>query len=483
MSQMEIENKNPKKMKKSFFIAVLLIVLLNTFLVFQTRENSIINGYDKKIVGVVNPNNPIANIVYKGVFAISQRNSEWIFTFLFSNIFVLFFYFAIKKYSDPNIAFFSSIVLIFSPAHLFFNSSFNFIFLLEFVIVLIMFLFSLKNKIYIFFGFFLLMCATLLNPIFLVILTILTIFSIWRKKEFRKTKLSFFSIYVIFALVYYLLFGGLTKQLPSYPLSSILDFLFEFSLIYGILLISLLLAVVNFFIGSYNEHQKKIIALFLGSFAMIFISLYYVPILNILISALCGATICFIVSRKWEILTVKVTTFFIIMLLLIYSSAQFFYFLSFAPPSLDILTQINSLNKVNFDFTTLASHPLYEVYIKRNCSNETFYNVESSQYLSRNFKEIIKYWNNTKQFDQETILNIYDFFYSRSIERTLETGKSLNISYILITENMRQGLTWEKKEEGLLFVIRNKNVFERLNETETTLFIRINYDNLNKEIN
>jgi hypothetical protein len=469
MIEMEIENKNLERIKKSFFVAIFLIVLLNTILVFQTRENSVLGGFDKKIVGT-------------GVSAISQSKSEWLFTFLFSNCFVLLFYFAIKKYSNSNIAFFSSIVLIFSPTHLFFNSSFSFIFLIEIIIVLVMFLLSLKNKIWVFFGFFLLVCATFLNPIFLLILTTLTAFSIWRREEFRKTQFFFFLMYVITVRLYYLFFGGITKQLPSYPMMSVLDFLFEFSLIFGILLISLILAIVNFFIGSYNEQQKKIIALFLGSFAMIFISLYYVPFLNILISALCGATICFIVSRKWEILTVKVTTFFIIMLLLIYSSAQFFYFLSVAPPSLEILTQINSIDNTGFDFTTLASHPLYEVYIQRNCGDETFYNVESSQYLSRNFKEIILYWNNTKQFDQDTILNIYDFFYSRSIKRTLEAGKSLNISHVLITENMRRGLTWEKKEEGLLFVIRNKDVFERVRETDNILLIKINYDNLNKEL-
>ncbi|GEM_PF-3523884 len=481
MIYMEFENVSVGKKKNYFLIAIALIVLLNSFLIFQTQENSIISGFDKKIVMQDDLPNPVLSKFSSFISLVSNMDVGWLLVFLLLNIFILLFYFAIRNYSDSNVAFFSSIVLIFSPTHLFFNSSFNLIFLLELIIVLIFLLFSFKNKILVSIGFFLLICASFLNPVFFIVLAILTIFSIWRKEEFRKTKLFFLLIFALCVIAYYIIFGGIKGQLPDYPMHSFLDFLFEFSLIFGVILISIILAVVNFFIGSYKDNQKKIIALFLMGFAMIFFSLYYVSFLNIVTSALCGATICFIVFRKWEILTVKVTTFFIIMLLIVYSCAQLFYFLSIAPPSFDVLSELRNMNEAGFDFSRVISHPLYEVYIREISQNKGFYEIGSSQYLSRDFKDILSYWNQSAKFDSETLQNLNNFFYSRSIDKTLNAGKFLEVDYVLITNEMRNGLTWEKKEEGLLFVIRNKEVFERLIDDENITLIKINYDGINSE--
>ncbi len=483
---METENsKNPKR-ERYFFVVIILLVVLNSIFVFQTREGSRIEGFDKKIVGLGNPNNPLVKIACGGISFFSQSKAEWIATYVLSNIMILLFYFAIRNYSSANIAFFSSLVLLFSPAHLFFNSSMNFIFLLELIMVTAMFLLSLKSKLFVAVGLSIFAFASFLNLIFFIYLSILTAFSLWRKKEFRKTKLSFFLVFAVLLFLYYLLFVGFVSQLPNYPLTYILGFLFEFSLVFGIILISVILAFINMFIGSFKENQKKVILLLLGSFGMIFASLYYIPFLNIVVSALCGATLCFVVSRKWEILTVKVTTFFIITLLVVYSSAQFFYFLSISPPSEDVLRQLKYMAEKEFDFSTLATHPLYEIYVKqritKNCDADTFYDLEPSQYLSRDFKEILTLWNSTNRFNPDKIQALNDFFYSRSIDNTLIAGKFLNISHILITDEMRSGLMWDKKEEGLLFVIRNKDVFERVWENEDASLIKINYEMLDARI-
>ena len=480
---MEIEAIKTPKRKRFFLVVIILLIALNSALVFQTRESSISERFDKKIVGYGNFENPLVKVICRGIFFVYHCGAEWVITYILSNTIILLFYFALRNYSDANIAFFSSIVLLFSPTHLFFNSSINFVFLLELIIVMAMFLLSLSSKIFVACGLFVLIFASLINPIFFIALSILTGFSLWRKKEFRKTKLFFFLAFVFFMFFYYLFFGGFLRQLPNYPLTNILGFLFEFSLIFGITLISVILAVINLFIGSFKETQKKIILLLLGSFAMIFVSVYYVAFLNIVVSALCGATVCFVISRKWEILTVKVTTFFIIALLMVYSSAQFFYLLSISPPSEDVLRELNSMAEKGFEFSTLATHPLYETFVKQSsgekCEVDTFYDLEPSQYLSRDFKEILSVWNSTNRFDQERIQAIRELLYSRSIDKTLEAGKFLNITHIFITDEMKSGLMWDKKEEGLLFVIRNKDVFERVWETENASLIRINYEMLN----
>lgn len=471
--------KTPKG-RRRFFIAIVLLLVLNSALVFRTRESSLSEGFDKKIVGYGNLENPVVRMICTGVSFVSKTGAEWIITYMLSNTMILLFFFTLKNYSDAKIAFFSSIVLVFSPAHLFFNSSTNFIFLLELIVMIAMFLFSLKGKLFTACGLLVLVFASLVNPIFFLLLLILTGFSLWGDKEFRKTKLFLFTAFVVLLFFYYLFSGGLLGQLPNYPLTNILGFLFEFSLVFGIVLINVILAVINFFIGSYKENQKKIILLLIGSFAMVFVSLYYVAFLNIVISALSGATVCFIISRKWEILTTKVTTFFIIALLIVYSSAQFFYLISISPPSKEVLSHLNSMAEENFDFSTLATHPLYEVYAKqskgKDCETDTFYDLEPNQYLSRDFKEILSFWNFTARFCSEDIQAINDFFYSRSIDNVLKAGEFLNISHILITEEMKSGLMWDKREEGLLFVIRNRDIFERVWENEKVSLIKINYE-------
>ena len=57
-----------------------------------------------------------------------------------------------------------------------------------------------------------------------------------------------------------------------------------------------------------------------------------------------------------------------------------------------------------------------------------------------------------------------DIFYSRNINKTLDLINENNLTYILITKEMKQGQVWTSNDQGLLFLIRYyasfKNIYD-----------------------
>ena len=53
-------------------------------------------------------------------------------------------------------------------------------------------------------------------------------------------------------------------------------------------------------------------------------------------------------------------------------------------------------------------------------------------------------------------------FYSRSLEQTTSLLDKYNVKYIWIDKKMNSGLVWTKKDQGLLFLFRNKETFKNI---------------------
>lgn len=53
-------------------------------------------------------------------------------------------------------------------------------------------------------------------------------------------------------------------------------------------------------------------------------------------------------------------------------------------------------------------------------------------------------------------------FYTRNADLAKKILTKYNIKYILITNEMKEGLVWNQKDEGLLFVLENSKEFRRV---------------------
>jgi hypothetical protein len=55
-----------------------------------------------------------------------------------------------------------------------------------------------------------------------------------------------------------------------------------------------------------------------------------------------------------------------------------------------------------------------------------------------------------------------EIFYSRRLDYTRNLLEEENIRYIVVDRNMRQGLVWDREDQGLLFLFTNNDSFRRL---------------------
>ncbi|PIU29677.1 hypothetical protein COT07_04540 [Candidatus Woesearchaeota archaeon CG07_land_8_20_14_0_80_44_23] len=58
-------------------------------------------------------------------------------------------------------------------------------------------------------------------------------------------------------------------------------------------------------------------------------------------------------------------------------------------------------------------------------------------------------------------------FYSRDLDKTMAELAKNNITYIVITPEMKNGLVWRKEQEGLLFLLRNNETFKNVHLEST----------------
>jgi uncharacterized membrane protein len=70
-------------------------------------------------------------------------------------------------------------------------------------------------------------------------------------------------------------------------------------------------------------------------------------------------------------------------------------------------------------------------------------------------------------------------FDSRNMKNTASLLDKYQIRYIFITEEMKQGLVWNKDEEGLIFIMENNEEFIKIFENEKATIYRY-YPSLRK---
>ena len=66
-------------------------------------------------------------------------------------------------------------------------------------------------------------------------------------------------------------------------------------------------------------------------------------------------------------------------------------------------------------------------------------------------------------FSTEKYVNLSNnLFGLRNIDKVKDLSKEYNIRYILITPEMRNGLIWSRNEEGMLFLLKNSENFNKV---------------------
>ena len=65
-------------------------------------------------------------------------------------------------------------------------------------------------------------------------------------------------------------------------------------------------------------------------------------------------------------------------------------------------------------------------------------------------------------YAEERFNDSLEIFYSRNLKDTKILLEKYNINYIWIDNKMKNGLVWEKEQQGLLFLFRNNETFNNI---------------------
>ncbi|PIN75311.1 hypothetical protein COV18_03930 [Candidatus Woesearchaeota archaeon CG10_big_fil_rev_8_21_14_0_10_37_12] len=272
-----------------------------------------------------------------------------------------------------------------------------------------------------------------------IILTFLVIIA-----TFLSHRQKFRTIYYAIPSILILLAGKL-PLLPSidYSLTAITDF----GALYGYSIFAALLAIVG--IANLWKYKKKHYAAYVCTLVILILSFFFqelIPYTNIIVSALAGIALAILAKRKWHIKYLRNAALLVLFCGLLFSNIAHAKHLAELPPTQEFfksleITQGNILTHKNYAFWVQAA------------GHKTLIDPITTQ---------------PKEADVNQI------FYSTDIEKTKQLLYKNQITHILITKEMKTGLTWERDETGLAFLVRNNETFKRISSVNDFNIWKVN---------
>ncbi len=307
-----------------------------------------------------------------------------------------------------------------------------------FLLALGFYLFQKKNKI----------CFILSLPVLaalslvgighsIMILVILLAYCLHKKKicsRFYTVLLIILFIVVAFHLPYYLT-NGVMKQVSD-------GFISDLGSIYGFSVFSLLLSIIGlFFIWRYKKKLYKIYLLMMALLLISFITKSLFIYANLIISILAGSAFYVLYVKKWHLKRLRNFVLLILFCGFLFSALSHSIFLSESFPNDKLVSCLEwageNTPKSSKFFAYQGDGFFIEFWADRPVLLNDFYASD---------KDIYEY---------NTILHSFD------IKKTQKLLSDNNIHYIFMHNDLFTGLVWDKKHQGLHFLLDNAETFKR----------------------
>jgi hypothetical protein len=378
---------------------------------------------------------------------------------IFGILSVFLFYKILERFNiSKDRVFIISLVLVSSPIFMYTFTVFNLYFLSIFLILLSLY-FLIKENILI-----PLICVVLL-PFFNLALFPFALFLLfmyyWKheKKGFIILAITLPIVSLIYyAVVFYPLF---LPQVLSLEKQSFLTFLIsDFGSEFGFSAFLLVLALIGFYFTW--KDKKEYLQFYILLLVLLTVS-YFFPktnlFLNFFVVYLAGSGIYLLLTMKWKLEVIKTGTILLVICGLLFSGLSYFSRLKNMEPTKEQIKSLNFIKSYSGENELVLSHYKNGFWIEFFSERPTV------------LDEYIYYAPN--------LLNRYNdsnsIFYSRKLNFTETLLDKYNIKYIWIDSKMKSGLIWEKEEQGLLFLLQNKETFKNIyNSSEVEVWEYIN---------
>jgi len=318
-----------------------------------------------------------------------------------------------------------------------------------FLLLMGFYLFVKKKKVFFVFSvisFFLASFFGILNAI--ITITLLLNYLLLNKKKLKR---FFIVLFVLLAAssLYYLPFyvkHGLPENFSFISVNVLQQSVSDMGSLFGFAVFALILALIGLIITWKNKKQLifvylTILILVIASFYLKYSNMY----LNFIFSVFGGIALVKIIKLKWEVEAIKRLTILVLICGLIFSTVSYLTRISNLEPNKDIISSLEWLKDNSEPNDVVFSH------YSRGFWIEFFGRPVVMDSMFNYAPDVERRFNDSQQI-----------FYDTHLEHTKNLLKKYNISYIWIDKKMKQGLVWTKKEQGLLFLFRNKETFKNI---------------------
>ncbi len=332
------------------------------------------------------------------------------------------FYKILLKTTNEKLAFYAFVFLLISSPFIFLINTFSFHVIGFFLIILGFFFIVNDRKIYAFVCF----LATLFFGISsLACLLFLLCYSVSLNKD--KIFTIIFSILVTLNLW--------INQIEFIPNSWGANFFVtEFGSIIGFGTLFIIIGIIGFVLSW--KFKLKFAFVYLCTFVFLllsFKSIYALIYLNVFLIVFFAYAFQKLVDRKWELTIIKNLFFTILLFTLLFSSVSYGITLSNSTPTLDMIDALEVLSE--YEEGNILSHYSY--------------------------KNIIKYYSDKDEVNSDFFVRPeIDYLYGiTNIKESQRKFNEANVDYIFITNEMKHGLVWNYEDEGVLYLLPNKDFF------------------------
>ncbi|MBU1205090.1 MAG: hypothetical protein KKE93_04230 [Nanoarchaeota archaeon] len=437
-----------------------LIIILIPFLIRLLFYNNIIIGEEsyyhatiaKQIIEqkslIHDPNylfNPYHLVLASIGYFIEVDLASKLIPFLLGMLSVLVFYLILKDFKiEIRERFFISLILVISPAFIYLCVISNTHSVPVFLTLLGIY-FLLKKKTIFTVLSLISFAAAVPFGIFNALLVIAILLAYLIKEKSKKTIILLSIIILISAAFMPVYFQEKTEviQKESILQSTISDL----GALIGIGVFNILLASIGFILMW--RKKKEHIFIFLPLLVMLiglFYAGYAILYLNFMLAVLAGHAFVRIRNMDWQVKMIKNLTILLIICGLAFSAVSYLNRVSNMQPDNEIIKSLEWLGHYSNQDEIVFSHYSKGFWISSVAERPVVTD------------KMLEYFPNAKERFNDSL----EIFYSRNLKNTRTFLNKYNISYIWIDNEMKQGLVWEKEQQGLLFLFRNNETFNNI---------------------
>ncbi len=354
---------------------------------------------------------------------------------------VVLIFFILKKLNiTRNTRSFMCYLFILSPAFLY-----SFIHFTSFTIPLFLnllgFYFIIKNKkIFNYLAFFVYVILSFFEFIHIFFGLMLVFFYFWINGKLRRfVPYSAIILLVLYLNNHFVHFGISVMNYKIY------EYFFIFGGEYGLSIFLIFLSLFGMFYLWKDKYKNSIYYLFiLISIIILVLNSKYIIYATLIMSILGAYGLKYLYKLKWSSTMIRDLTMIILILGVIFSGALFLANNSERDPNSGLYNAIIFIEGNSNPRDVIFSHEKYGMYINSIASRKNFVDVNKA-YAPR---------------AQLRFHYLNKIFYDKDLSNTLKIFDEFKISHILITPEMKNGLVWTNRNQGLLYILdRNPKYF------------------------